>query len=284
MAIKKFLEEYPLYKKFPTGWKKIIPNSRHTHIKNSDLPKPAIHMFCSVCDSAQTFNMRNEYYNEHISSGSYEAAHGNIKEVRYVCSACNIGLFVFLINFGYEYKGGQEETEIFLEKVGQTPAWNIDMDKELERLLGNHAEYYKKGLICESQGYGIGAFSYYRRITEDIIGQLLNSIESLLTGEEKTEYHLALEKVKKTVITQEKIDLVKDLLPDSLRPGGLNPLTVLHSSLSKGLHAESDEECLEYADAIKKALIFLVNRLVRTKSENKDFTDSMKKILKKTKK
>ena len=53
----------------------------------------------------------------------------------------------------------------------------------------------------------------------------------------------------------------------------------MHSALSEGLHAESDEACLEYADAIRNAVIFLVNKLIRTKVENKNFTDSMRKIL-----
>ena len=72
---------------------------------------------------------------------------------------------------------------------------------------------------------------------------------------------------------------MKDLLPSSLRPEGVNPLGAIHSALSEGLHAESDEECLEYADAIRNAVVFLVNKLIRTKVENKSFTDSMKKLL-----
>lgn len=281
MANKKFLEEYPLYKKFSPGWQKFTPFYDHTHIRNNQLPKPAIHMWCEVCKSEQTFNMSNEYYDQHIPSTSKESVHGTVKEIRYVCSACDKGLIVFLVYFGYVDKGHDKQTEMYLEKVGQIPAWSIKMDAELESILGQHAEYYKKGLICESQGYGIGAFSYFRRITEDIIDELLNSVEELLSGEEKIKYHEALVEVKKTRVTQEKIDLVKDLLPDSLRPNGVNPLSALHSALSEGLHAEGDEECLEYADAIKNTLIFLVNRLVRTKTENLGFSESMKKLLEK---
>ncbi|MFZ0548883.1 MAG: hypothetical protein WAM60_25760, partial [Candidatus Promineifilaceae bacterium] len=55
------------------------------------------------------------------------------------------------------------------------------------------------------------------------------------------QYQFALAETKKTTITQDKINLVKDLLPAILRPDGMNPLSILHSSLSKGLHAESDE-------------------------------------------
>lgn len=279
MANKEFLEEYPLYKKFIT-----TDFSRWTTL--DDLPKPAIHMYCWKCDSEQTFNMSNEYYE--VDWPSAADSIGKTLRARYICSACKNSTRLFFINFGTEeitVKNKEEEdieqTVISLTKVGQIPSWNIEIDKELEKLLGNHAEYYKKGLICESQGYGIGAFAYFRRIVEEIIDQLLSSVEGLLEGEDKEKYKLALNQVKKTIITQEKIDLVKDLLPSSLRPEGVNPLGAIHSALSEGLHAESDEECLKYADAIRNAVVFLVNKLIRTKIENKSFTDSMKKLLNK---
>ena len=83
-------------------------------------------------------------------------------------------------------EGKKEEQEIiYMEKIGQYPGWNIEMDKELEKMLGEHTKYYKRGLICESQSYGIGAYAYFRRITEDIIDELLESILGLVEEDEK---------------------------------------------------------------------------------------------------
>jgi hypothetical protein len=271
MANKKFLEEYPLYKKY-------ISDGINYWI-NRDLSKPAIHMFCKICDSGQTFNMTNEYYE--VDGVHDQVIAGQVVRSRYLCTSCKKSIRLFFIEFG-KVVVKEEDKDVekrYMMKVGQNPPWDIEMDRELEKLLGGRVEYYKKGLICESQGYGIGAFSYFRRITEEIINELLGSVEELLIGEDKTNYHNALEEVKKTIVTQEKIELVKDLLPESLRPNGINPLSALHSALSEGLHAKSDEDCLEYADAVRNALVFLVNRLMRTKSENKNFTESMKKIL-----
>lgn len=278
MADKKFLEEYPLYKKFLTD-----AFSEYTSLDN--LPKPAIHMYCWRCDSDQTFNMINEYHEVDYHSDANSS--GKTLRARYLCSACQESIRLFFIYFGTEkIKEKNEDGEdverkvMSLTKVGQNPSWSIEMDKELEKLLDDHTDFYKRGLICESQGYGIGAFAYYRRIVEEVIDGLLISIEELLTDpEEKREYDTALEKVKKTTVTQEKIDLVKDLLPDSLRPDGMNPLSALHSALSEGLHAEDEDTCLEYAEAVRDSLVFLVNRLVRTKAENKSFSASMRKLL-----
>ena len=131
------------------------------------------------------------------------------------------------------------------------------------------------------QGYGIGSFGYYRRIVEEIIDGLLDEVSHLLAGEALTQYQEALEKTKQTTVTQEKIDLVKDLLPPILRPEGMNPLATLHSALSEGLHADSDETCLEYAGTCREVLVFLTSQVVASKATGKSFTASMRKLLEK---
>lgn len=283
MPHKQFLEEYPLYKKFKPNWDKFYPGSTYTHhlsthIINHQLPKPPIHMFCIRCSSEQTFNMSNEYYDQYLPYNT--SIHGSTRELRYVCSACKKGLIVFLVYFGYVDSGDTVPTEMFLEKVGQIPPWSIEMDKNLESILGENAEYYKKGLICESQGYGIAAHAYYRRIVEDAIDTLLESIADFISSKEQlAHYTEIMKKVKETRVTQEKIELVKDLLPSSLCPNGINPLGILHSELSEGLHANSDEECLESADAIRKSLAYLAKQVMSKKAEHNAFTDGMQQLL-----
>ena len=164
-------------------------------------------------------------------------------------------------------------------KVGQDPAWEISPDKNLASVLGSRIDNYKKGLVCESQAYGIGAFAYYRRIVEESIDELLEGIQSILGGEELEKYSKALEQVKKTPITKDKIELVKDLLPPILRPDGMNPLSTLHSLLSIGIHQETDEKCIEMAATIREVLVFLVNQISVTKTSGKNFTESMRKLL-----
>jgi len=73
--------------------------------------------------------------------------------VVYRCASCNEFDRFFILKFDPEGK------YVMVMKVGQEPPWDISLDRILEKILGDQAEYYKKGLICESQGYGIGAFS-----------------------------------------------------------------------------------------------------------------------------
>ena len=164
-------------------------------------------------------------------------------------------------------------------KVGQEPPWDISIDPTLAKALGDRVGYYKKGLINESQGYGIGAFAYYRRVVEEIIDDLLTEIGDLLAGEEHKEYLSALEKVRQSRVAQDKIAFVKDLLPPILRPDNRNPLSILHSELSGGLHGRDDEECIRSAATVREVLEFLVRGMSARKAEASRFTESMQKLL-----
>ncbi len=261
MPNKEFLEEYPLFKKLRTKLPITLDKFR----------KVAIHMFCEVCKSEQTFNMTNDYY-ELKGYINYPSNNEKIR-LKYLCESCKSFERLFFIYIGPECD--------YMYKVGQYPEWEIKIDKNLEKTLGKHSKIFRKGLVCESQGYGIGAFAYYRRITEEIIDELLISIYDLIEEKEKDKYIAALEKTKNTRVTQEKIDLVKDLLPTILRPNGMNPLGVLHSELSEGIHAETDESCLETASHVREILTFLVNQIIQSKEAAKQFTGSMKALLEK---
>ena len=265
MPNKKFLETYPLYRKFKM---QTIPE-RMDRFKDV-----RIKMKCPNCVSSQTFAMINKHW-ENSKIANHPTAGVTFRMV-YICTHCDKFQRLFFIKI--------DEQQEWVMKIGQYPPWEIAVEPNMEMILGSNFEDYKKGLICESQSYGIGAYGYYRRIVEKTIDELLDEIADLLSGKEKEEYNIALEKTKETIITQEKIDLVKDLLPPILRPDGMNPLAVLHSTLSEGLHADSDEECLENAESCREILIFLINQIAVSKKASKNFTERMRKLLdKKTK-
>jgi hypothetical protein len=258
---KEFLEEYPLFRRFVMNVPKYL----------NSINKTPINMICNNCGDNQTFNMVNEYWEFHRIMNTQSMN----EKVRlfYQCQSCKIFYRQFNVyispNLDYVYK------------FGQYPEWEIKIDKNLDRILGKHSKTYRKGLVCESQSYGIAAFAYYRKITEEIIDELLDSITELIEEEDKIQFSVALQKTKETRIAQEKIELVKDLLPKILKPNGVNPLGILHSQLSEGLHAESDEKCLENASHIKDILIFLLNQISISKESAKLFTESMKTLLEK---
>lgn len=275
MPDKSFLETYPLYRKYI--------------LENIDvIPKPPVHMYCGICKSKQTFTLSDKYEYERqkmrssliVSAGHVPGAaqalrklneEDFIERVIYKCAACNIGETTYLLKFSPSDKS--------VQKAGQYPPWSINVEKSISDTLGDNVDIYKKGLICESQGYGIGAFAYYRRIVELVIDDLLEKISDIMTEEEQTAYRKALEEKKKTHTAEDKIALVKDLLPPSLKPEGNNPLSLLYDNLSRGLHIEPDDICLEYAESVRMCLLYLVDQVERTKSSQKSFTEGMKKLL-----
>jgi hypothetical protein len=260
MPNKEFLESYPLYRRYQPA---SIPAEMNR------ISEARINLACPVCNSLQTFTLRNRI--TELVDYSNKNPKSEIFRLVYCCTHCEKHLQHFYVRV-------DDKKESYM-KVGQYPAWQTAADPEIERLLGSHSSLYRKGLICESQGYGIGAFGYYRRIVEEVIDQLLDEISDLIPDDEAATYQAAIEKSRQTCITQEKIDLVKDLLPPILRPQGMNPLSQLHSALSEGLHAGSDEECLEFAEAIRGIMVFLVNQIMVSRASGQQFTESMRKLL-----
>lgn len=262
MPYKELLEEYPLYRKFRIE----VPPSMY------ELPVVPINMHCLCCKSNQTFTLTKEYKN---SFGNLATANSNLT-LKYLCQSCKLFVREFLIHIDEDLK--------FIYKAGQYPAWEIESDRDFEKLLGKHSTIFKKGLVCESQGYGIAAFSYYRRIVDDIIDEMLDLILNIIDAQNLEEYKIALNKTKATKVTQDKIELVKHLLPTILRPNGLNPLDILHSELSEGLHSQSDEKCLETSIHIREILTFMVNQILITNKSALNFTHSMKELINKKQK
>ena len=60
-----------------------------------------------------------------------------------------------------------------------------------------------------------------------------------------------------------------------------NPLKTIHDVLSIGIHAKSDEECMTYAESIRKALNFLVKGVFQAIIKKKEYIESMEKVKKK---
>jgi len=203
--------------------------------------------------------------------------HGSVNAAWYLCASCNI--------FGHTFLFRIADDNMSIMKVGQYPPQSIEHEADIKDALGIHIDLYTKGLICELQGYGIAAFAYYRRIVENVITKLLDDIADLIKDEaEHGEYLDKLDEVRDENSADVRIGVVKDLLPPILRPNNTNPLSDLHSAFSQGLHAESDEECLDLAESTRLSLVFLVRMVTRTKRDAADYTSQIEAIKKKLEK
>jgi hypothetical protein len=164
-------------------------------------------------------------------------------------------------------------------KVG--PFYVVKTTPRLIEIIGSYKEVFFKGRRCEIQGLGIGAFSYYRRVVEEqkhqLIGEMLKVSKKLGA---KAEIIARFEKALKETQFAAAVDDLNDVIPESLRlEGGHNPLKLLHTALSKGLHARTDEECLGYATSIRTLLIELAERMGEALKEDANLKSAISKLL-----
>src|SRR5262249_41736455 len=64
----------------------------------------------------------------------------------------------------------------YVEKFGEWPPFAPRTSNKLSSLIGPARDLFMKGRRAESEGLGLGAFAYYRRLVEDQKARLLNEI------------------------------------------------------------------------------------------------------------
>jgi hypothetical protein len=76
------------------------------------------------------------------------------------------------------------------------------------------------------------------------------------------------------------VSLVKNAIPQSLLiKGHHNPLTLLHSALSSGLHEQPDDVCLDLAQSIRVVLAELAERLSAALKNDAELDAAVSKLL-----
>jgi hypothetical protein len=147
-------------------------------------------------------------------------------------------------------------------KFGEIPAFGPPVPTRLVSLVGPDRDAFLRGRRAENQGLGIGAFAYYRRIVENQKGRFIGQISqvSKRLGASKEVLDKFDQAAQETQFSK-AVDMVRDAIPQVLFINEHNPLTLLHSALSEGLHEKTDEECLELATSIRIILTDLSERI-----------------------
>jgi hypothetical protein len=167
-------------------------------------------------------------------------------------------------------------------KYGEDPAFGPPLPSQLVTLVRPQRELFVKGRRCENQGLGIAAFAYYRRVIEDQKGSLIQAIREACSRANADSLLIAeLTEAKNETQFDKAVSVIKHALPDGLLVSGHNPLTLLHNALSAGLHAHSDEECLELATGIRLVMIDFAERLAAFRKSQSDLDSAVMKLVQK---
>jgi hypothetical protein len=167
-------------------------------------------------------------------------------------------------------------------KFGESPAFGLPpTPTRLIRIFGNQRELFFKGRKCEVQGLGIAAFTYYRRVVENQKDQiLLEIIKVAQKVRTPAETLKVLEDARKETQFTRALDMVKEAIPPALFINQQNPLTLLHSALSHGVHEKTDEECLELAHDTRVVLVELAERIGQALKDEEEINSAVGRLMK----
>ena len=201
--------------------------------------------------------------------------------VNYVCSNCQETRKTF--SLAAKILGGNS-TKGECYKFGELPTYGPPVSPKLVKMIGPDRDEFLKGRRCENQGLGVGAFIYYRRVVENqkdrILNQIIKVSEKLGANEKNIE---VLKRAVKETQFSKALDMAKNAMPESLLINGHSPILLLHSALSEGVHARSDEQCLEIAGSVRIVLGELSERLSQALKDEAGLTRALSTLMKKGK-
>ena len=267
------------FESVPPGVATSIPNCVLRQTSGHGLPHtaynlmlPALELYCQTasCDGPRLFQADNAIWLDKEKRSHFF--------VTYRCRNCKS--FVKTYAFWAELKDDGKSAEI--RKYGEEPAFGPPTPARVTTLLAEEKEYFFKGRQAENQGMGIAAFAYYRRVVENkkdkIIDEIIRVAQKVGAKSEAIE---DLRDAKKHPQFSRAVDAIRHGIPPSLLVGGIhNPLNLLHSALSEGLHAETDEQCLALATSIRTVLIALVERLALALKDEIELNAAISRLLK----
>ena len=145
-------------------------------------------------------------------------------------------------------------------KIGQYPSFSKSEVQNLRKYKNLISKYYPeltRSVNAYSQGMGVAAFVYLRRILEYLV-------ESKYNGDTSWKFIEKLKEVEKT----------EEIIPEELSP----VKEEIYSVLSKGIHEYEEDECMELYLAVKYVIERMLDIELERKSRLSKASEAMKTI------
>ncbi|HYX38326.1 MAG TPA: hypothetical protein VE954_34930 [Oligoflexus sp.] len=252
---REFLETAPLYKRIAIN----LLQQTVARCFPSGISKN-----CYQCKEIRTFSLKGyrHFFRERLDVTTKIVDALGPVGYYFECGICTTQL-VFTILFDSEDIEKIAAKRPLATKIGQFPKDSILPPKSIRDNLNTSGQrLWSQGLICEKNGLGIGAFAYYRQIVEDEIDRLLDKIVAVVPEGDRETFKEKVSEAHRANRASEKIDIVKDFLPSSLRPGSYNPFASIYGALSGGIHSGgTDEVCLGLAATVRDSLEYIIDQV-----------------------
>ena len=265
-AFKDFLEN------IPPGKSIILSNEEILQGSTGVLILPELQLFCTgdACNGLRYFSFK-----EQTNIMGLSMTDTNNLFLIYHCKNCGQTIKTFALEVSYYEPDDKWEAR----KFGEFPPFGPPTPARVIKLIGPDKELFLMGRRSENQGMGIGAFVYYRRVLENqknrIFDEIIRVTNVISPGDELIK---ELEAAKNETQFSRAIESVKHGLPQSLMINGHNPLLLLHSALSEGVHSNDDVTCLELATSIRVVLVEFAERLAQALKDEAELTDAVKRL------
>jgi hypothetical protein len=262
-----FFTNFPLYKKIYINRDNVGDLNKLVEYKGN------IDIYCPDCKKERTFNHletydflpQNHFYTHFIVATSFSSSQDDndsierkieylLKDkfylVRFKCANDNNHILVYLIRM---YKGD-------LNKIGQYPSFKdintADLIRYKNILPNDKFLDFKSAEISFSSGFGIGAFTYLRRIFEFLIEEIHK--QKLSKPDFKEEEY-------KRKSWDKKIEQFKDLLPNYM----VENKKYIYNILSKGIHELSEDECIKFYPVLKVSIELILQEKINSIEQTK---------------
>ncbi len=245
-----FVNSWPLYSPFVLQLKKPLTSAPDTPF--------TILRDCPRCVSTSTWVRRHPAEDD----SSHTESVGVGRMVRYQCIHCRHEELRVWFSLSESRVQNPDEsfgpiTAITLRKLGQWPAQRIEPSRDVAKALKQPVlEMFKKGLTSLEHGFGLGALAYFRRVVEEASVDVIDLFADNAAAEGDADAERAIRATKSQRV-EDRLKLASEALPPTLKPAGVNPLTVLYAHYSHGIHGLSDDECLEVARELYAVLEYI---------------------------
>jgi len=234
------------------------------------ISRPDVELYCKNCQG-----------NRYFASADNDIYVGENKVIErfltYFCRNCRMAFKTFAVSYSQD----EESKQWRAVKYGEQPPFGPHTPSRTISLIGPDRDEFLQGRRCESQGLGVAAFVYYRRVVERQKNRLLDQISNVASHVGGNEELVAeIEKAKSETQFTKAVESIKHAIPQSLLINGQNPLTLLYNALSQGVHNLSDRQCLALAHSVRVVLVEFSEK-VAAAIKNEDELNNAIKMLQK---
>lgn len=262
MDLATFLESHPPGSSAFISDEKVSIRSAGNH--HFELPELQLHCANAPCAGPRFFKPNDEHLGPLSRS---------VLNATYQCRNCGGSTKVYALIYVVSAN--------LLHKLGELPTFGPPLPSRLITMVGPDRELFLRGRRAENIGLGVGAFAYYRRVVEAqwhrLVDQIVKVAEATNASAPMIE---VLKKANSETQFKKAVELIKDGIPDSLKMGGQNPLTLLYAALSQGIHDLDDASCLELAGSVRVVLAELAERVGLALKDERELQDAVARLKK----